>query len=832
MADKVGSIYYEASIDSKGVKSGAEEIQGHLGSLKTGFSGLSSSLSQIGIAISGVIAAKAFIGFLKDSVTAAGDAGRIMKQTNAVIASTGGVAGLSADSIRKMAEEIQKSTRISDDAVQTGMNMLLTFTKIGKDVFPQATQAMIDMATAMNGGITPDAEQLKDTAIRLGKALQDPVLGVTALRRVGVNFNETQTKMIEKMVESGKQMEAQKYILAELSREFGGSASAQVKGFGGQLEQLKNQFNDFQELVGNIVIPVLSYMLTGFEGLGGAINVLIAPLRVLASVFLLVTAQGKVLGIALSTIFASIYAAMTGNFKLAGDVITAGFDSLKKEAQNASERMTQIWTTENNKQGKDYSALMNNMVDEESEKSKKIKKDLEEETEKFNDEMAKRKKTFEQNLADLIWAHQDKVKEIESDMTEENKDFKEKMEERVSDFKESLNEMKTAHDEKVADIKKSMEEEKTDTADKNAETLADAQEEIAEEKKAYDKKMTELETSLAKEEARGKNSSQTKIRLIKEEMATVKGEYDEKTAKIDADAEEEIAKANLNSAKKLANLQASIDEENLAYDADVLKATERDAAETLRLQKTHEERLLEYKTSLDAEKKILSDHQLEVDAVKDKARTDDITRLQLQYADENAEATKQHLKKMTDIQNDGYTEGATSANATTTGLQAGSSNLINTAKNISFQTQSAMSGGGGGGGSWGSIGENWIDNLMNGIWRAVNNSWDWLSGLASSIGNLFSNSWNWAVSKLPHGAKGFSNFKGGLAVVGENGPELVNLPQGADVIPNNVAFGSNKGKGEKGVNQTISIHIDRVDNKSDIDTIGRELGFKASLMPN
>ena len=62
--------------------------------------------------------------------------------------------------------------------------MLLTFTNIGKDVFPKATETMLDMATAMNSGMTPSAEQLKGVSIQLGKALNDPVEGISALSRV------------------------------------------------------------------------------------------------------------------------------------------------------------------------------------------------------------------------------------------------------------------------------------------------------------------------------------------------------------------------------------------------------------------------------------------------------------------------------------------------------------------------------------------------------------------------------------------------------------------------------------------------------------------------
>lgn len=41
-----------------------------------------------------------------------------------------------------------------------------------------------------------------------------------------------------------------------------------------------------------------------------------------------------------------------------------------------------------------------------------------------------------------------------------------------------------------------------------------------------------------------------------------------------------------------------------------------------------------------------------------------------------------------------------------------------------------------------------------------------------------------APRKIPGFASGVQNFRGGVALVGERGPELVNLPKGSDVIPN------------------------------------------------
>lgn len=56
-----------------------------------------------------------------------------------------------------------------------------------------------------------------------------------------------------------------------------------------------------------------------------------------------------------------------------------------------------------------------------------------------------------------------------------------------------------------------------------------------------------------------------------------------------------------------------------------------------------------------------------------------------------------------------------------------------------------------------------------------------------AIGTLLSK------AKIPGFAGGVTNFGGGLAMVGERGPELVRLPQGSDVIPNNRLSGISGG---------------------------------------
>src|SRR6266481_1046015 len=195
------------------------------------------------------------LGFLKDQIGSifeeSTSAASGLAQTNAVIKSTGGVAGVTAQSVLDLATQYSHLTQFSDDTVQSASNMLLTFTNIGKNVFPQATKTVLDMSQALG-------QDTKNSAIQLGKALNDPITGVSALQRVGVTFTQGQKDAIKAMMDTGNMAGAQGVILKELQKEFGGSAEAAGKTFPGQLKILGQNFDDLKQNIGDAVIPVLS----------------------------------------------------------------------------------------------------------------------------------------------------------------------------------------------------------------------------------------------------------------------------------------------------------------------------------------------------------------------------------------------------------------------------------------------------------------------------------------------------------------------------------------------------------------------------------------------
>jgi hypothetical protein len=232
--DEASKIFHEVSKSAGGFGAALSDV----GKIAAGF--LTGNVIQGGIG--------KLTDFFGESIVAAKESAAVQAQLQAALKSTGGAAGESLAELNKMSGGLQDMTNFDDEAIGRAQALLLTFTSIGKDVFPDATSAVLDMSQALG-------QELKDSSIQLGKALNDPTQGMTALRRVGVSFSEDQQKVIKAMQATGNLAGAQKLILAELNKEFGGSAVAAVKADGG-ITQLKNKMNDLQEVLGAKLIPV------------------------------------------------------------------------------------------------------------------------------------------------------------------------------------------------------------------------------------------------------------------------------------------------------------------------------------------------------------------------------------------------------------------------------------------------------------------------------------------------------------------------------------------------------------------------------------------------
>lgn len=187
---------------------------------------------------------------------------KVAAQTGAVLKSTGRAANVSATQVGELATQLSRKSGIDDEAIQSSENMLLTFRGVrnevgkGNDIFNQATKAGLDMSVAMG------MDQSR-AALQLGKALNDPTKGMTRLQRVGVTFTKQQQDQIKTLQKGGDTLGAQKVILGELTKEFGGSAAAQAT----PLDKLKVSVGNVEEAIGKGLTPIVDAGATALDGL-------------------------------------------------------------------------------------------------------------------------------------------------------------------------------------------------------------------------------------------------------------------------------------------------------------------------------------------------------------------------------------------------------------------------------------------------------------------------------------------------------------------------------------------------------------------------------------
>lgn len=186
----------------------------------------------------------------------ASEAERSVAQLDAALLSTGGRAGMTKDAILDLSSQLSAANGMSefgDEAITAGQTVLLKFQNLSQDVFPQTTQAMVDMAARMGGDVS-------GAAGTLGKALNDPTKGLALLGRQGVTFSDEQKTLIASLQAAGDMAGAQKIILDQLGQTYGGAAAAAADTFGGKMGTLKDRFGEVLEGLGTQLLPAI----TGF----------------------------------------------------------------------------------------------------------------------------------------------------------------------------------------------------------------------------------------------------------------------------------------------------------------------------------------------------------------------------------------------------------------------------------------------------------------------------------------------------------------------------------------------------------------------------------------
>lgn len=246
MADLLGEAWVRVRADNKMLKPGLKQAEDETRKSMNRIASFSGSIKG---AIAGIAITATLANEYREATKAASDQFEADKRLEGALKATGHAAGLSAEELKAYASAMQNSTGIADDEIQNFMAVLLTFRNVQGDTFLRATSLAADMATIMGTDVS-------SAAVQLGKALNDPIKGIMALNRVGVQFSDSQKKMIKDFVKSGQGAKAQAVILDELANQFGGAAEVMAGGEQGGIKLLKAQLGEAREALGAILVPL------------------------------------------------------------------------------------------------------------------------------------------------------------------------------------------------------------------------------------------------------------------------------------------------------------------------------------------------------------------------------------------------------------------------------------------------------------------------------------------------------------------------------------------------------------------------------------------------
>lgn len=255
-------VHIYGDYDDKDIRKAQKDLE----SLKTGSASTTSSFASLARSAVGLGAAlgvgfagvQAVAGFIRDSFAEAQESIKATAATTQIIQSTGGAAKVTADQVGQLANKISEVIGVDDELIQSSANLILTFKNIKNEgegvnaIFDRTVMAAQDLAAAGFGDAASAAKML-------GKALNDPIAGMTALSRAGVTFSEAQKEQIKALIQTGDLLGAQKLILGEVESQVGGVAGATATS----ADKFNVLMKNMQEALGLAVMPLLNALMTG-----------------------------------------------------------------------------------------------------------------------------------------------------------------------------------------------------------------------------------------------------------------------------------------------------------------------------------------------------------------------------------------------------------------------------------------------------------------------------------------------------------------------------------------------------------------------------------------
>jgi len=273
----------------------------------------SSAAGKLALFGGGAVLAKKAFDVVSTGMKDAQEADRVFAGLSSTLKSMG--RSVPAQDLKDLADGLEASTGFTSESIQEGQRLFSTFGNISDKLLQDLTPSIVDFAAQFSNG------NIEGAATMMGKALDDPIKGLTAMSKVGVSFSAKQKEMITTMVEAGDIAGAQGVIMEALGPQIDGAGKAsQTAG-----KKFSNSFGNLGESIARLLVPALNVVVglltTVFDALASGNPVALA---VVAGIGLIVAAFAALkIQAGLAAVQAGLLAIKEGAMAIASGVASA-----------------------------------------------------------------------------------------------------------------------------------------------------------------------------------------------------------------------------------------------------------------------------------------------------------------------------------------------------------------------------------------------------------------------------------------------------------------------------------------------------------------------------
>ena len=200
--------------------------------------------------------------FIKASVEMSEKAEISFTQIEVAIKNTNNRAGRSFEQLKKDAMKLSGESTVSTmNIIQGVQKPLLSFNMITGQTFDRVSKIAIEASQKMYG-TKVTTEQLAQMTNILGRAYENPLMGMRSLKQAGINLSIEQRKTIQELVKTN-QVQAARNLLMDIATKYTKNYSEALKNTPeGREADIANRIQDLQLQIGKSFAPVKESLLS------------------------------------------------------------------------------------------------------------------------------------------------------------------------------------------------------------------------------------------------------------------------------------------------------------------------------------------------------------------------------------------------------------------------------------------------------------------------------------------------------------------------------------------------------------------------------------------